>query len=320
VQANPLRGQVPPLSLSPDKSKPAPSCRWLPFEGGVALDSNEDPKPWKVLHNQYTLAAIRHGSADWNYRGKNFTVAPGSIYVCEPGEVHRTTRVYCPGDFTAFFLDEHTLPTIGQQLGLGENLHFTPGGVSHPDLWGMFTHFHGLLTSSDVEAREQAMSRLLVSIARQSSAPRAMRGADERLGTSELLLQRTRARLEETFRANPSRTIRLRAIALDMGVAYHSLIHDFSKRFGLAPYEYVDALRARVAFSAIRRGPTAHCASLTAVALASGYSDGPHMSRVFKKHWNLSPSALARQLNPKWEAQRSNPPPRSSLRATSTSP
>jgi AraC-like DNA-binding protein len=287
-----------PSAEEPTGNGREPITRWMPFDGGVALDSNEDPKPWKVLHMQYTIAVIRHGAADWTYRKRNFSVTPGSVYVCEPGEVHRTTRVECPGDFTAFFLDQETLPLVGEQLGVTRDLHFATAGVMRPDLWQLFSHFRTHLTSSDAESCAQIMSRLLVSLVQHSDDPLLTRSSRTRF--PEATLQRARRHLADTFYADPGQTVRLQNIADDLGVGYHALIHEFSKRFGVAPYEYVDALRAYHAFLTIQRGPTAAYGSLAAAAIACGYSDASHMARKFKKHWGLSPSAFAHQVNPKW--------------------
>jgi AraC-like DNA-binding protein len=212
--------------------------------------------------------------------------------------------VHCPGDFTAYFLDEHTLSTVGEQLGLGTCIHFHAEGVARPELWRQFAQFRDHLGATDAEVRAQTFSRLLSRLAVQSMSPAASRLASApRTCLSERTLQQCRQNLTDAFLTDRLRTVRLQPIAQDLGVSYHSLIHDFSRRFGIAPYEYVDAVRARYAFATLRRGPTVDCPTLKAAALVCGYSDGAHMSRRFRRHFGVAPSAMARELDPRWLAR-----------------
>jgi AraC-like DNA-binding protein len=121
-------------------------------------------------------------------------------------------------------------------------------------------------------------------------------------------LEGARELLRTRYRADPSRVVRLGPIAEEVGISYYRLVHAFSRRFGVAPYEYVSLIRAQHALSELRRGPRDGCLSLTAVAQQCGYSDSAHLSRSFRRYWGQTPLTLARELNPAWAAQKKAKP------------
>jgi AraC-like DNA-binding protein len=287
-------------------------CLWTPFSGGVALDCRNGVKLWKLVHSHYTLCVLHRGRADWKYRQRHFSVAPGAIYVCEPGEVHETSRVYCPGDFTVLFLDPSAIRNLGLELGIQGDPHFRFEGVADPEMLARFARFRSLLGTANNEpvAQElvQLTSKLLLSA-----------GPNVRLhSASQTAVGKARQLLEDQFRADPTHAPCLRSLAQHLGVPYHSLVHGFSKHYSVAPYEFVSSMRAQQVFSELRRGPSNECPTLTSVAHKWGYADSSHLARAFRRHFGATPSALARQINPTWK--RLKPQPVDSPGTPSSSP
>jgi len=279
-------------------SDPQERMQWYAFDGGVMLDCSGSSRLWKVVHSHFTFCVLHHGGAQWTYRQRSFSVAPESVYVCEPGEVHTTTSVRCPGDFSVFFLDPEAIGNLSQELGAAGDPHFRAEGLQRQDLWRAFTQARALMAQQDGEGFQQRLSQLLSTVI--TSTEQRARHSDVPLDK----LVEARALLEQQFRADPTNVVRLQPIARQLGVAYHSLVHSFSKRFRLAPYQYVSALRAQYALKLLRQGPTQTCASLTALAHQSGYSDNAHLTRSFRQHWGQTPSVLAHQLRPAWLRRR----------------
>jgi len=268
--------------------------RWAPFSGGMVLDCKHASKSWRLVHSHYTLCVVHRGRADWQYRGLHFSCDPGTVYVCEPGEVHVTKRVYVPGDYTVFFLDPDAVARAAQELELGFTPHFAGRGVARVDLWRAFAKTQGFLAPSAAEGLEEELSRLVGSLLLETQPNAAAPDLSARK------LEAVRALLAERYRADPTRTVRLRPIAAEVGISYHRLVHAFSRRFAVAPYEFVSLVRAQHALSELRRGPREHCGSLTAVAQQCGYSDSAHMSRSFRRYWGQPPRAVASSVNPAW--------------------
>ena len=267
---------------------------WSSVSLGLVLDCSHANRPWRMVHSHYTLCVVHRGRADWEYRGLHFSCDPGTVYVCEPGEVHVTRRVHVPGDYTVFFLDPGAVERAAEELELLGLPHFAGMGVSQPDLWRRFASVRALLGPTSPESLEQELARLLVTLLLETQ-PKAS-AADVKPSA----LDGVRDLLRERYRADPNRVVRLATIAEEVGISYHRLIHLFSRRFGVAPYEYVSMIRAQQALSELRRGPRDDCLSLTAVAQQCGYSDSAHLSRSFRRYWGQTPLAVARELNPAW--------------------
>lgn len=267
---------------------------WTAFDAGLALDCTNDDKRWKILHAQYTLVVIHRGSAEWKYRRRDVPVAPGSVFVCEPGEVHETLRTDCPGDFTAFFVDLGAIRAVSESGGLAHLPHFVATGVPRPDLWQAFAALRGSFDDFDPESFSQKFARLLTQIVYETQ-PSARPGR-----ISRKVLKRTWDQLHDEFRAHPTRCVKIRDVAEAQEVSYYTLVREFSKHFGIAPYEMVKGLRAQYAMDQLRRGPHEDCTSLTSLAVKCGYSDHAHLTRSFRQQWGATPSAVARSFNPKW--------------------
>lgn len=270
--------------------------RWSAFSGGLLLDCTRAGKPWRLVHSHYTLCVVHRGRADWEYRGLHFSCDPGTVYVCEPGEVHVTRRVHVPGDYTVFFLDPDAVTRAAEQLELGGAPHFVGSGVNRPDLWQRFASIKALLGPACPETLEQELSRLVAKLLLETQPKAQAPDAKDRA------LEGVRDLLRERYRADPNRVVRLTAVAEEVGISYHRLVHSFSRRFGVAPYEYVSLVRAQHALSVLRQGPREECRSLTAVAQVCGYSDSAHLSRSFRRYWGQTPLNIARELNRGWAA------------------
>lgn len=268
--------------------------RWTAFAGGMALNCVNSAKTWKILHSDFAFCALSSGAAQWAYRQRYFDVAPGTVYACEPGELHTTTQVLCPGGFSVYFIEPLRVSLAAEQLGLGKHPHFKPDGLRSSKLWSELLRIDEHLVEPEGEAFDQCIASLLANALTGALPPqRHVRSGMD-------LSRRVRARLIEEFFADPARTIRLEPIAREFGVSYYRLIHDFSRCLGAAPYELVALLRMRYAFELLRRGPQSNCKSLTALAYRAGYSDAAHMSRSFRKHWHTTPTRIAGSVSPAW--------------------
>lgn len=85
------------------------------------------------------------------------------------------------------------------------------------------------------------------------------------------------------------REIGVTQLAQQSGLSLRQLRHRFTEELGLNPSAYLRWRRLRRAFASIERG-----ASLTEAAVAGGFADGAHFSRVFQAHFGMAPSqALA---------------------------
>jgi AraC family transcriptional regulator len=86
--------------------------------------------------------------------------------------------------------------------------------------------------------------------------------------------------------------LRLNAIAAEAGVSTSHFIRSFRQTTGKTPYQFLLDRRVQRAQSLMRD----HRASLTDVALASGFADQHHLARVFRRITGVTPSSYRRSL------------------------
>lgn len=277
--------------MSSDNIQFEERMEWTPIDGGLRLNAETSDRYWKLVHTQYAFCVLTRGAAEWRYRGRSFTVRPGRFYVCEPGEVHGTHRTHGPGDYSVHFMDPEWMSQMSQELATGEYPHFPAEGLDDLALWTQLVK----LSTANADHREEYNQRLSAVLSNVLFAEAATR---PQLTAPTLL--RARSELRERFFANPSQTIRISDVARSLKVGYHSLVHDFSRHFGAAPYEYVALLRRQYVLHLLRSGPSERLRSLSAIGRHAGYSDVAHMSRDMRKNFGHPPSELARQLNISW--------------------
>ena len=89
--------------------------------------------------------------------------------------------------------------------------------------------------------------------------------------------------LDETIENKP----RLEEAARSASISPSRLSHLFTEEIGIPFRNFVLWLRLRRVVEEVTNG-----ANLTEAAHTAGFSDSPHLSRVFREHFGLSPSAL----------------------------
>src|SRR5262249_42503054 len=99
-------------------------------------------------------------------------------------------------------------------------------------------------------------------------------------------------RCKDLIEANIENEIRLDDLAREVGLSSSHFIRSFRESTGQTPYQFLLHQRVKRAQS-LMRDPRA---SLTEVALASGFADQHHLARVFRRITNMTPSGYRRSL------------------------
>jgi AraC family transcriptional regulator len=99
-------------------------------------------------------------------------------------------------------------------------------------------------------------------------------------------------RCKDLMEANIEDDIRLSDLAREAGMSNSHFIRSFRESTGQTPYQFLLHQRVKRA-QFLMRDPRA---SLTEVALASGFADQHHLARVFRRITKLTPSSYRRSL------------------------
>jgi AraC-like DNA-binding protein len=270
----------------------------LPLTGSYALDVQQSRRCWSFFHEAYCVTLVHSGHGGWRYRGRQAEITPHCLMLMEPGEVHTTTAVATPGDFTAlFFAPELVREILGES---GKDAHFRMLGTVQPELLRGFAGAWALLRSgAEEEETREELSMALAKLFRHSSevAVALPKAPTTRVRKAARLLR-------ERYASAPEQTINVAEVSEDVGMSYHWLVHSFTSEFGLPPYQYVQALRLSRLRALLRRGPSAGLRGLEDIAIAVGFCDKSHLHRSVKRQYGISPWQLAQSLNPRWTAAR----------------
>ena len=90
--------------------------------------------------------------------------------------------------------------------------------------------------------------------------------------------------LRERLADQPFDPPTLAAMAAMTGLSRYQVLRRFQATYGLPPHAWLLSCRAEYALRLIRGGET-----LTNAALASGFADQSHMTRVFVRHYGVTP-------------------------------
>jgi len=131
-----------------------------------------------------------------------------------------------------------------------------------------------------VEATELLVARHGTVRSRAEAAVRA--GAAGHAKAAGHDLRRLRDRLADQPLDPPT----LAAMAAMTGISRYQVLRRFQKAYGLPPHAWLLSRRAEYALRLIRGGET-----LINAALASGFADQSHMTRVFVRHYGVTPGA-----------------------------
>jgi AraC-like DNA-binding protein len=264
-------------------------------QGAYALDVSQSDRLWRYFHEGYCLTLVMDGLGHWRYRNKDAEASPRGVMLMEPGEVHANTRIVTPGSFFAVFIPPSLVAKVLEPFG-SRAAHFKTEFLTDAVAIQRLRRLRAATLSEGAEAQEEQLALALLSVmntgAEQSPVLRSICPGK---------LRRGRSALAESYLHDPSHTVDIEEVAGTCGLSYHWFVHAFSKQYGLAPYQYVKALRMARVRTLMAQGPGGQIHTVGDIALATGYADPSHMQREFRQDQGLRPGDLAKALHPAWQ-------------------
>ena len=238
-------------------------------------------------HDQFGLGLILRG-AQKSLSGRGMVEAKaGDIITVNPGEVHDGTPLGEHGRaWRMLYFDPAALALTIQELtdGVCGDAELTHPAMCDPVAARRFASLFRAVTDpqgghSEIEARESLLLLLSGLIDKVPRSP--ARGAPAGV-------ERARARIDDA----PADAISLNELAEIGGISPFQLVRGFSRATGLTPHAYLVQRRLQMA-----RRLIAAKVSLVDAALASGFADQSHMTRLFVRAYGLSPGVYAAAMN-----------------------
>lgn len=304
---DPSQRSVPPAS-------PIPAAALRPSQGrrGAALDSRGvghwDSREFSVLwrppiegvevlqarfiqhqyprhaHESATIALMDAGTASFRYRGEDFVVGPGDVFLINPDGVHTGRAIGTEGyQYRVLYLDADVLrPLLAADYDGRTSLSFRQTILREPTIAALLRRTHDAMAVPESQLQSQELLLRLSWLLMQrygDACPAAPVTGGGGRGV---------AAAREYLEAHPAEKILLRDLATVALSSPHRLVRMFSAELGMPPHAYQKQLRVRLARRLLAEGMPP-----VAVAAQSGFYDQAHFSRVFKSYTGVTPSQFS---------------------------
>lgn len=244
----------------------------IPGLYGVTLVDGGAPRV--RVHDRHVLLALTEGEAVVWCRGETHALAPGSLLLIEPGEVHRDLRK-TPYRAAMVMADAELVARLG-----GGHRFLGSSVVRDPALAAATVALvAGLDARAATAAQEDGLARVARLLASQWT-PRPPR-------PDPSLVIRARRALAEAEGA----LVSLDELAGRLGCAPTYLCRVFSDHMGLGPHAYQLHHRLLAARRLVEAGAT-----ITEAAARTGFGDDSHLGRHFRRRFAAGPGRYRREL------------------------
>lgn len=237
------------------------------------------------LHDTYAIGVIEQGAEHFRYRGAERVAPAGSLVVVEPYEPHDGR----PGD--SGYRYRMMYPSIELMAELAGELagrdapadapapYFPESVLRDGAAAAAMRRAHAALeAASDRLAQDDIFLRAMSALVARHSAERPTPLA---AGREDRAIARVRAYIEETLDADVS----LAELAEVAGLGRYRLIRSFRRSLGVTPHVYRSSRRVIRAKERLAAGETP-----AGTALACGFCDQAHFTRVFKRATGVTPA------------------------------
>lgn len=243
-----------------------------------AVSRHAFPRHW---HDQFGVGVIVAG-AQRSLSGRGPVEAgAGDLITVNPGEVHDGAPIGDAGrTWRMLYFDPPVIAAAAAEVAAVGPAEFASPALSHPGLAATFGRLYGAMTAEGAETlgRDELVLALAagllavpVTLRHETAAP----------------IDRARSLIDDA----PARPVTLAALAREAGLSRFQVLRGFARATGLTPHAYQMQQRISLARRLIGRGM-----GLAEAAVASGFADQSHMTRLFVRTFGISPGRYAAAL------------------------
>jgi AraC family transcriptional regulator len=256
------------------------------------IESRAPKGEWTTPATQEISVAMALSDFSGRWRGsrglQSQAVAAGTIGICELNQ-SRTFDLRNDTSFGVVLLQRNALDRIGHESGFTIPELQAHDTVDDPILRSLF---EVLLREKSEESQNGALYTDSVGTAFASHLLHHYSVRPSRQGSVGGMAPSVLRRCKDLMEANIESDIRLGDLAKVAGMSGSHFIRSFRESTGQTPYQFLLHQRVKRAQTLMRDSR----ASLTEVALASGFADQHHLARVFRRVTKMTPSGYRRSL------------------------
>lgn len=249
----------------------------MPYMEIMSVENSD--RRFSVFHTTYTICSnFTSGGADWIYRGRCESGHGRMLMLMEPGEIHRTLRLYTSSEsFRVLYLDSDWLIRTVQQAGVDTVPHFNTAKTTIGAAYDAAASFYRCVDEQrsmlERETRLLQFLDVLFSFTAEKNLP-SDPGPDQ---FSALI------RARDFMIENYEKGILLSELAEVAGLTKFHFIRSFVRRFGMTPHAFLNHIRVAKARERLSRGAPA-------VGCELGFFDQSHFIKVFRRLVGVTPA------------------------------
>lgn len=251
--------------------------------GVQAVVARSDHHFARHTHDQFGIGVIESGAQKSASGRGPVEAGPGDVITVNPGEVHDGAPIGDEGRFwQMLYFDPDVVARAVADIRQGRpgDIEFADPVMRQASLAATIRQLFEVMTIDAAGAglcRQELLLTLLAETMREVSRPKPV----------PVGIRAARQRIED----DPASEITLAELADLASLSQFQLLRAFDKAMGLTPHAYLLQRRIQLARKLIAGGM-----GLAETALASGFSDQSHMTRIFTRSFGLSPGLYARAL------------------------
>lgn len=238
-------------------------------------------------HEQFGIGVIERG-AQISASGRGPVEAgAGDTITVNPGEVHDGAPIGDAGrSWSMLYFEPAVIAEVVRDISQGkaEAGEFADPVIRNADIACRFRALFGSVTAAGTGdmaiRREEALLLLMAGAMRE-------RAGGDRPSPVPAGVGRARSLIDD----DPAAAISLADLARESGLSRFQVLRAFAGATGLTPHAYLVQRRVAAARRLIAAG-----VPLAEAALASGFADQSHMTRIFVRKYGVSPGAYAAAL------------------------
>jgi AraC-like DNA-binding protein len=238
-------------------------------------------------HEQFGIGLIHEG-AQKSLSGRGMVEAEaGDVITVNPGEVHDGAPVGNAGrSWRMLYLDPTVVAAAVADISEGHSYscEFTNPVIRNARLADRFRAIFAAAAanSPDTMLRWEELAVTLLAEAMQLASRRG----------TPAKVPKSIASAVNLIDDDPLAPLTLSDLARESGLSRYQVVRGFARRTGLTPHAYLIQRRIDIVRRLIAEGTP-----LAEAAIAGGFTDQSHMTRVFVRKYGFSPGAYAQAVN-----------------------
>jgi AraC-like DNA-binding protein len=236
----------------------------------------------KHTHDQFGIGVIEAG-AQASLSGRGMVEAEaGDVISVNPNEVHDGMPVGESRAWSMLYFDPWLIADLLHDIGEGGFgvVEFPSPVIRNSELAACFKTLFPLVTDGSPQnaiLRDGLLLSLVAAVMREGAG-----------GAPDVSVPAAIGRTRDLIDDDPTAPLTLTQLADLCGLSQFQFLRAFTKATGLTPHAYLMQRRVQAARRLIAAGT-----SLAEAALASGFADQSHMTRLFVRNFGVSPGAYA---------------------------